>query len=75
MDREERIRACYQHTCLLYVSGKRMSNTSLRTRLGIKDTNYPMASRIIRDSLDAGLIKGYGESSSRKDASYVPFWA
>lgn len=50
MDREERIRACYQHTCLLYVSGKRMSNASLRVRLGIKDSNYPMASRIIRDT-------------------------
>lgn len=71
MDREERIRACYQHTCLLYVSGKRMSNASLRVRLGIKDSNYPMASRIIRDTIASGLIKVYGEGGS----SYMPFWA
>lgn len=39
MDRQERIRACYQHACLQYVSGKRMANVSLRKRLGIKDSN------------------------------------
>lgn len=76
MTREERIRGCYQHACLLHVSGKTMSNSSLRKRLGIKDKNYPMASRIIRDSVDAGLIKSRGGGKgSRKDASYVPFWA
>jgi len=45
MDREERIRACYQHACLLYVSGKRMANVTLRKRLGIKESSYTLASR------------------------------
>ena len=76
MDREERIRACYQHACLQYVSGKRLKNASLRKRLGIKDSNYPLASRIIKDSIDAGLIKPHSEGSgSKRDSSYVPFWA
>jgi len=76
MDRDDRIRACYQHACLCYVSGKRMTNTTLRHRLEIKDTNYPMASRIIRDTANAKLIKAHsGGSESKKDASYVPFWA
>lgn len=76
MDREERIRACYQHACLLYVSGKRMSNASLRKRLGIKDANYPLASRIIRDTIKVELVKSHGEGvGSRRDATYVPFWA
>lgn len=76
MDKQERIRACYQHACLQYVSGKRMFNASLRKRLGIKDSNYPLASRIIRDTIDAKLIKQHGESTtSKKDATYVPFWA
>jgi len=76
MDREDRIRACYQHACLLYVSGKRMTNATLRHRLQIKDSNYPMASRIIRDTVTAKLIKPYSRGSeSKKDASYVPFWA
>ena len=71
MDREERIRACYQHACLLYVSGKRMSNATLRKRMGIKDSNYPMASRIIRDAIEAKMIRPYSEG----DSAYVPFWA
>lgn len=76
MDREERVRACYQHACLLYVSGKRMSNATLRKRLGIKDSNYPSASRIIRDAIEAKLIRPYSETEvSKKDSSYVPFWA
>lgn len=76
MDREERIRACYQHACLLYVSGKRMSNASLRKRLGIRDANYPLASRIIRDTIKVELVKSHGEGvGSRRDATYVPFWA
>jgi predicted HTH transcriptional regulator len=75
MSRDERIRACYQHACLQYVSGKHMTNTSLRKRLGIKDSNYPVASKIIRDALEVGLIKSRIETArSKKDASYVPFW-
>jgi hypothetical protein len=55
---------------------KRMSNSTLRKRLAIKESNHPQASRIIRDTLDAGLIKPHvGGSESRKDATYVPFWA
>ena len=76
MNREERMRACYWHACLLYVSGKRMSNMSLRARLGIKDSNYPQASRIIKDTIEKQLIKAHtAVSGSKRDATYVPFWA
>lgn len=76
MDREDRIRACYHHACLCLVSGKRMTNSTLRKRMGIKEGNYPMASRIIRDAQNAHLIKAYTSGSeSNKNRSYVPFWA
>lgn len=76
MNREERIRACYQHACLKYVSGSQMTNASLRKRLGIKDTNYPAASRIIKDAIGSELIKSkIAGLSSKRDASYLPFWA
>ncbi|MCX6348127.1 MAG: putative DNA binding domain-containing protein [Candidatus Aureabacteria bacterium] len=73
MDRQDRIRACYQHACLWYVAGKRITNSSLRERLGIVKKNYPMASRIIKDTVEAGFIRQAG--GTRKDATYVPFWA
>ncbi len=75
MDKQDKIRACYLHACLKYVSGEYMTNQSLRERFGISEQNYPMASRIISDTIQAGLIKDYdAESKSRKYAKYVPYW-
>ena len=75
MDKSDKIRACYQHCCLKYVSNDKMSNQSLRQRFGIEDSNYPIASRIISDTIDAQLIKPYDpKSSSKRYALYVPFW-
>jgi predicted HTH transcriptional regulator len=75
MDKRDKIRACYQHSCLKYVSGVYMTNQSLRERFGIEEHNYTMASKIISDTLKAGLIKDYdSENNSKKYAKYVPSW-
>lgn len=71
MHRSERVRACYQHRVLYWVSNKVMTNTTLRKRFGIAAGNYSMASRIIRDTLDEKRIKKADDDSSKK---YVPFW-
>lgn len=74
LDKSERVMACYQHACLRYVSNEKMNNQSLRGRLGIEDKNYPMASRIIKDTLEAKLIKEeHSEGNSRHN--YIPYWA
>lgn len=76
LDKKEKIRACYQHACLKYVSNEKMTNQSLRERFKIEDHNYSIASRIIRDALEDGIIKEDDpESKSRKYASYLPIWA
>lgn len=76
LDKKEKVRACYQHASLKYVSNEKMTNQSLRERFKIEDQNYAIASRIIRDTLEEGLIKEEDpESKSRKFASYLPFWA
>ncbi len=75
-DRKDKIRACYQHACLKYVSNEKMTNQSLRERFKIKEKNYSVASRIIRDTINEGLIKeDEPDNKSRKYASYIPFWA
>ena len=75
MDKQDKVRACYLHACLKYVSGEYMTNQSLRVRFGIEEQNYPMASRIISDTIEAKFIKDYdSESKSRKYAKYVPYW-
>ena len=75
MDREARIRACYQHACLRYVSNEPMTNASFRKRLGIDQKNYAVASRIIRDTIDAGLLRPVDPHTSKRYMKYVPFWA
>ncbi len=76
LDKKEKIRACYQHACLKYVSNEKMTNQSLRERFKIERHNYSIASRIIRDALKEGVIKEDNpENKSRKYASYLPFWA
>ncbi len=76
MDRLDRVRACYQHCCLLYVSNQLMTNSTLRKRFQIAEEDYPVASRIIRDTIDAGLVRPEDpESKSKKHARYVPYWA
>jgi hypothetical protein len=53
-----------------------MTNESLRKRLGIDDKNYSMASRVVKEAIEAGLIKPYDPSNaSNRYARYVPFWA
>jgi len=74
MDRDERVRACYQHACLQFVSGNKMSNASLRQRLGIKESNYPQASLIIKDAINNNLVKP-NEEGAGANKTYVPFWA
>ncbi|MDO4179940.1 MAG: ATP-binding protein [Bacteroidales bacterium] len=74
IDKNERVRACYQHACLRYVSNDKMNNQSLRARLGIEDKNYPMASRIIKDTLEARLIKEENPDGGSRH-NYVPYWA
>lgn len=76
MDRDDRIRACYQHACLKYVSNDKMTNRSLRERFGIEEQNSAIASRIIKEALDAGAIKEDDPTAtSKKFRKYAPFWA
>lgn len=75
MDRQDKVRACYQHACLKYVSGEIMSNQTLRERFNVEEHNYSIVSRIISDSVEDGLVKPYNtDSKSKKYAKYVPFW-
>ena len=70
MTLDDRVRACYQHCVLRYVENERMTNATLRQRLGIGENNYPTASAIIRASIDQGYVK-----ESQKPKEYVPAWA
>lgn len=73
MTQDERVRACYQHAALKYVSGDRMTNASLRERLGIAVGNASQASAVIKLALAEKLIRP--GDPERPRAGYVPYWA
>ncbi len=76
MSQDDRIRACYQHTCLHYISNQPVNNQSVRKRFGIGKNNASMASKIISETIDASLIKPADPNNqSKKFATYVPYWA
>lgn len=73
MTPQERVRACYQHAALKYVSGQRMKNSTLSERLGIGAQNAAQTSVVIRQALKAELIRSADPAHPR--AGYVPYWA
>jgi predicted HTH transcriptional regulator len=75
MDKADRVRAVYQHACLRYVNRQYLTNASIRERFGIEPANRATASRLIRDTLEAGLIRLINEDAADKMRAYVPYWA
>jgi predicted HTH transcriptional regulator len=76
MGSTDRVRACYWHACLLHVSGRQMTNETLRKRFGLDDSKHNQVGRIIADAREAARIKPYDpENRSPRYARYVPFWA
>lgn len=74
MDKNDKIRACYQHACLRYVSREYMTNSSIRERFKLGKNNTA-AWRVITDTIENGLIEIYDSAASKKFSRYVPFWA
>ena len=79
MDRSERVRACYLHACLKHVNRDFLTNASLRKRFDIKAatsaSTASIASRYIREAVEAGYIKPLDARAGRRRMSYVPAWA
>ena len=76
MDRNDCIRACYQHCCLRYVMNEKMTNQSLRKRFKLPESKVATVSQIIAATVDAEKIKVADPAqTSTRYRNYVPFWA
>ena len=74
MKKEDKVWACYLHCCLRYVNREVMNNTSLRERLGVDEKNSAVVSRILKQTVEDGLIRLYDPAANRKAYRYVPWW-
>ena len=76
MDGTERVRACFQHCVLRYLTNRPMNNQSLRERFNLPDSKTELVSGIIADAIAQGKIKPENPANtSRRYAKYVPHWA
>jgi ATP-dependent DNA helicase RecG len=76
MDRDDRVRACYQHCALKWVMRERMTNQTLRERFHLPENKSAIVSQVIAAAIEGGLIKlDEKVGASRKFARYLPFWA
>ena len=62
-------------SCYLYVNGEAITNNAVREVFGINDKDKYKASRIIKDTLEARLIKPVDENTAPRYMKYIPFWA
>lgn len=74
MDRTERVRACYLHACLCWVTQRKMTNATLRERFGIAPQNAAIASRVLKESLEAGAVHLQDHFAGTRTRSYIPWW-
>lgn len=72
---EEKLWACYLHACIKQVQGEQLTNRSLRERFGLKDSASSSISRLIKEAVEAKLIKPLDPATAPKHMKYIPVWA
>lgn len=57
------------------MQGEQLTNSSLRTRFGLKESASGNVSRLIKDAVDANLIKPLDPETAPRYMKYIPIWA
>ncbi len=73
--KEDRIRTCYMIACLAFVTSDAVTNSDIRSAFGLDEKEKVKASRIIRDTMDAKLIKPVNPETAPRYMKYIPYWA
>lgn len=73
--KEDRIRTCYMQACLSYVNYEAVTNTDIRNLFGLSIKESYKASRIIKDTMEAHLIRPLDETTAPRYMKYIPYWA
>lgn len=71
---QDKLWACYMHSCIRYIQGEFLTNSSLRTRFGLEEKSSASISRLIKKACEKELIKKLEETAPRH-TKYIPAWA
>jgi predicted HTH transcriptional regulator len=72
---DEKLEACYWHTCALFESNSFATNKTLRDRFGVKESNSAQISRLLKEATANGVIKPVDPQTSPRYMQYEPGWA
>lgn len=75
ISKEDGIRTCYMQACLAYVNFGTITNADIRQVFGLEESDKVKSSRIIKDTLAAGLIKPVDPETAPRYMKYIPHWA
>ena len=73
--KEDRIRTCYMQACFEYVNFRTVTNADIRSLFGLEKSDKVKSSRIIKDTIEAGLIKPVDPDTAPRYMKYIPHWA
>lgn len=75
MSKAEKLRACFFHCVLRWLTHDYMSNATLRERFSLTPEEYQAVSTVIAESIKLGRIEPADPDQGRRNARYVPYWA
>ena len=75
MSKAEKMRACFFHCVLRWMTHDYMSNTTLRERFSLSPDDSQAVSAIISESINRGRIGPADPDQGKRNAKYIPYWA
>jgi ATP-dependent DNA helicase RecG len=75
MSKAEKVRACFHHCVLRWLSHDFMSNASLRVRFSLSDDDYQAVSGVIAEAIKLRRILPADPAQGKRNARYIPYWA
>ena len=72
---EAKLRACYFHACISYITQEPMNNRSLRKRFGLDEKNSSSISRLLKEAVEKGFIRVADPDTAPRYTRYIPYWA
>lgn len=73
-DIDDRLRTVYYSTCLDYISGRPTTNATIRARLGLKEKDAPIVSRLVQKAVEDGLVRIQDPNAGARARKYIPYW-
>jgi len=75
MSKSEKVRACFHHCVLRWLTHDFMSNASLRERFSLPQDEYQAVSGIIAEAVRLKRIAPADPDQGKRNAKYIPYWA